>query len=502
MRGLIQEDRQQTSRVKIVSSDSIEDKSSLFQVEGSLKVSLLGGLIEVGGSAKYLTDQKKHHNQSRVTVKYTSTTTFKQLCISYLEEKNKQQRSVLKQGLATHVVTAIQYGANAFFVFDSEVLDGDSVSDIHMTMTGLLKKMSCSGEMNAQMRLNEKEKITTKKFTCKFFGDFLLPCNPTTFDDAVRTIAQLPSFLGEKRENSVPIKVWLMPLKVLDPEAAQLVKEISEGLLDDIQKAMNLFRELDMRCNDCLEDKMVKKFPQIQKKMKSFQTLCHRYTARLKRALADKLPGIRTGAQPESSLKKYIQDRESSPFSTDKLMKWMKYKMAEIGVVKTCLEKIECPKVKIVSDKTELEREAFARGVEDALCFDFTFVDRNDVYLSVLDDYLRSPKSGSDIEVKGYLSEKVKNEIYEKADDFHNLAQALRKNRRYRFLVAAIPNKKYRGATIYHFRKDSLVTDNFTKPDIKDVRAVKARRDLMWCKSFVLHFSSCYQVMVGVDEDV
>ncbi|KAE8283800.1 Neoverrucotoxin subunit alpha [Larimichthys crocea] len=61
------ESSQHSSAFQISASDSIESKSSLLDVEASLKASFLGGLIEVGGSAKYLNDTKKFKNQSRVT---------------------------------------------------------------------------------------------------------------------------------------------------------------------------------------------------------------------------------------------------------------------------------------------------------------------------------------------------------------------------------------------------------------------------------------------------
>uniref|UniRef100_A0A3B4YBI1 B30.2/SPRY domain-containing protein n=1 Tax=Seriola lalandi dorsalis TaxID=1841481 RepID=A0A3B4YBI1_SERLL len=429
----IQESPQHTSKVDISLSDSIEDRSSLLSVEGSLKASFLGGLVEVGGSGKYLENQKKYFNQSRVTLTYRATTTFKQLVITRLGKKDRQQQSVIKQGLATHIVTGILYGANAFFVFDSEMLDAKSVNDTQVSMQAVLKKIpSFEGGMNARFQLCDTEKTITKKFSCTFYGDFLLDGNPRTFEAALTSFAQLPKLLKEEK-NSVPLKVWLMPLICLDPEAVKLMREISDGLLDDIQKALNIFRILDMKSNECVEHNAIEKFLQIQEKMKKFQNLCNRYRSKLQNKLKKKLPAIRAGAEPESSLKKYIEERERSPFSTDKLKK-----------------------------------EAFARGVDDALCFDFTFMESGDAYLDVLDNYLRSPKSGNTIEIKGYPLSNVREEMINKAET------------RFRFLVAAMANKKYKGATIYHYRQGNLVTDNFTKPDISDVKAVKNRRDLLW----------------------
>ncbi|KAF3853046.1 hypothetical protein F7725_013734 [Dissostichus mawsoni] len=110
-------------------SDTTESKSSLLNIEASLKASFMSGLIQVGGSAKYLNDEKKFKNQSRVT----SVQSYHQLqgVVSYSTQIDEpQQRDLIKNGLATHVVTGILYGANAFFVFDSEKLEDRELQDM------------------------------------------------------------------------------------------------------------------------------------------------------------------------------------------------------------------------------------------------------------------------------------------------------------------------------------------------------------------------------------
>ncbi|KAJ4940962.1 hypothetical protein JOQ06_027250 [Pogonophryne albipinna] len=68
---------QHSSSFEMSASDSIESKSTMMDIEASLKASFLSGLIGVGGSAKYLNDQKQFKNHSRVTCQYKATTKFK-----------------------------------------------------------------------------------------------------------------------------------------------------------------------------------------------------------------------------------------------------------------------------------------------------------------------------------------------------------------------------------------------------------------------------------------
>ncbi|CAK6983913.1 verrucotoxin subunit beta-like, partial [Scomber scombrus] len=122
------------SEFEIVASESIEDKSSVLKVEASLKASFLGGLVEVEGSAKYLNDHKTSKSQARLTLNYKTTTKFQQLSMSHLGRGNVKHPDVFDKGIATHVVTGILYGGQAFFVFDREVSDEERHQDIQGNM--------------------------------------------------------------------------------------------------------------------------------------------------------------------------------------------------------------------------------------------------------------------------------------------------------------------------------------------------------------------------------
>ncbi|XP_056247151.1 cytolytic toxin-beta-like [Seriola aureovittata] len=117
---------QHTTEFNVTASDSIEEKSNLLNISGSLKLSLLGGLVNVGGSAKYFQDTKKSHKQARMTLQYKTTTKFETLTMSHLAHGQVSHPNVFEDNTATHVVTAILYGAGAYFVFDRESSSEDN----------------------------------------------------------------------------------------------------------------------------------------------------------------------------------------------------------------------------------------------------------------------------------------------------------------------------------------------------------------------------------------
>ncbi|TDG97682.1 hypothetical protein EPR50_G00210320 [Perca flavescens] len=486
LQGKITENSQRTSAFQISASDSTESKCNLLDVDASLKASFLSGLIEVGGSAKYLNDQKKFYNQSRVTCQYKATTNFKQLMIEQLTMEN-QQMDVIEKSSATHVVTGITYGANAFFVFDSEKLEASSVQDIQGSMQAAIKKIpKFDIEGQVKLKLTDEEKTLTQKFSCKFYGDFILESNPATFEDAVQTYKQLPKLLGEKGENAVPVKVRLMTLKKFNPEAAELTRGISDGVVGKAQYSLDKLREIRMRCNDSLEDKVVEQFPVIQEELRTFQTLCGNYATKLKQALMKNLPSIREGKEDESSLNQLFEDRDKSPFSQEKLTQWLDRKEREINVIRSCVDTMEG--IKIVPNQAEFDRQVLAPGVEDVLCFVFTSVEKGDNDLVEMADHVDFPKLECTNEDSWYYSEEVVTKMREKAKAFHQIANAQKNNSRFSFLIAAIANKNYTGATIYHYKNGNLVTEDVSNLQLPPVENITDRRDLIWCKSVSMLF--------------
>ncbi|KAM6897534.1 neoverrucotoxin subunit beta-like [Xenentodon cancila] len=473
------ESSQRSSDFKLYTSDSTETKSSLMDVEVSLKASFLCGLVEVGGSAKFMKDQKKFVNQSRVTCHYKATFNNKQLLMTNLGKLDENQISAIEKVSATHVVVGILYGANAFFVFDSEKLDSSKVQDVQVNMYAAANKIPLfTFETSVKTQLTDKEQSVIEKFSCKFHGDVVLKSNPTTFVEAVKAYADLPKLLGDNGENAVAMKVWLMPLKKLHSGAAELLSDLSVGLVKKVQDTLEDLGEMEIRCNDSLVDKVTESLPVIKKELQNFQNTCHLYKSNIQKTVQKKLLSIRQGKEDESSLNQLFVDNDKSPFTHDNLSKWMDCKEREINVTRSCLEVMEG--IKIVPNKSELDREVLAGGVKHALCFVFTSLESPDPFLDALSKYLDSGNLGATYEDPWYYSGEVLTKMRDKARAFHDIASPLKNRKEFSFLVASIKNEKYTGATIYQFRDGILVTEDFSRPDIPKVENITDKRDLLW----------------------
>ncbi|XP_048472422.1 neoverrucotoxin subunit alpha-like [Rhincodon typus] len=380
------------TQFKIYTLDSIQEKTSALSVDGSLKASIFTESITLDGSAKYLTDTKRLRQQARVTLQYRTTTRFEQLTMSHLGRQNITHPTVFDEGTATHVVTAVLYGAQAFFVFDQEVSSGENLQDIQGHLEGMIKvipRIASKGEIS--LKMTEEQQSKAQKFQCTFYGDFLLENNPTTFQDAFRIYTTLRKLLGVDGDHAVPMIVWLYPLYKLESKAAQLVRDISIGLVSHCQSVLEQLNETVMRCNDMMRDSP---FPEIGSRITEFQNMCLEYKQVFQKTLSRVLPSIRGGGEEEESLAN-ILEKEQSPFRSLSLIAWLECIEMEIAVVSSYLDILKG--IKIVSSKNELNKEVLNPNHRSVVCFVFTLLQREDPYLSALSVYLKE-LSSSDME--------------------------------------------------------------------------------------------------------
>ncbi|XP_078234391.1 verrucotoxin subunit beta-like isoform X2 [Pogona vitticeps] len=379
---------QPKTEFEVIASDSIDDKASALNVSASLKASFLGGLVEVGGSAKYLNDTKKSKQQARVTLQYRMTTKYEQLTMSHLGPQNISYPAVFEHGTATHVVTAILYGAQAFFVFDRAVSSSESVQEIEGSLQVVIGKIvSIKGEADIQM--NEKEKSHAENFSCKFYGDFSLENNPSSFQDAMRVYATLPKMMGTDGEKAVPVRVWLYPLTMLDSKAAKMVREISTALIFDAQKVLEQLNDINMRCNDLEKDPITDTFPEIKGKIRGFKDLCKQHRQTFQKQLATILPSIRGGGKEERALVDLLMSVNQSPFNSKRLDEFLDSKKREVNLVKSYLSILSGEEIETVSSQSRLEEIVLDPQNEFVISFTFTSLHDEEPFLSTLQDCLQ-----------------------------------------------------------------------------------------------------------------
>ena len=322
-----------SSSFEVTAEDTVSSKMNYLGVEGNLSLSVLSGLVApVSGSAKYVHDQKSSNNKSRVTLKYNCSSKFQQLTMEQLGKSKIQHPDVFEKQTATHVVTGVLFGAEAFFIFDREVTSNENRHNVVGNMEVVVKAIPDIikvGEGGAGLDISHQQKQEAEKFQCKFYGDIILESNPSSFQDVVKVYKELPSkFLEE--DNTVPKKVWLYPLSSLDSKAARMVREISTSLVTQVQEEFDALNLIEIRSSDLINTEIDDCFSSLKDQVIHFKKMIKEHKMEFMKRLSAVLPTIRGGGGEEQQLADLLGEIHKSPFNTRSLEKWIKIKEKEI----------------------------------------------------------------------------------------------------------------------------------------------------------------------------
>ncbi|XP_056311275.1 cytolytic toxin-alpha-like isoform X2 [Danio aesculapii] len=469
--------------LKFSSSDSISDKCNLMDINASLKASFLGGLIEVGGSARYLRDTKTSNQQSRVTMYYSETTRFDQLIISQLQDITYPQ--VFEQKTATHVITAVLYGAQAFMVFDRTLSTDENIQEIKGELNVMIKKIpSFSIEGKGSVKMTDSDKDKAEKISCTFHGDFHLEQNPTSYMEALDTYQKLPTLLKENPQNAVPIKVWLYPLCLLNDNVAKLENEIRLSLISNTVDIIEKLNEVYRVSSDLSGNILTNDFSDIQERLGSFQELVGIYKMVFQKAVARVLPDIRGGLKEEGSLEDILKIHHDSPFNAGMLNQWLKDAKSELHLLNSYMEMLDGIKLE---DSDGLSTILLDPDIDVVVCLTITSLSYEDPDLKKQEEFLKSDQfkkldgaNGHETDVepvrKWFNNPDAIRQMRESLTQFRSFSVANKDDKRIRFIVSAISDSSNPVTSIYLYEKGDLKNTKFQLPSkppppiVKDVQ--------------------------------
>ena len=378
----------ETSDFKVVTEDSLREKMLHLDIDPSLEISILSGMVHVQGAAKFLNDRQSSRRQARVSLEYKLTTRFEQLTMDQLG--NVEYTDVFDKDIATHVVTRMVYGGDAFFVFDREVGVNEDFKKIYgylqMKVGGLpdLQKMAIREE--GSIGINSGDMEEEGKLKCMFYGDVVLPKHPATFCDAVRIYQELPElFQGE----SIPKKVWLHPLGKLGSKAQRRVCEISLRLIDEVHTLMESLHDMTMQSNDLISSGVCSNFSGLKDELTKFKRLISSYKAHLEKSLAMLLPKVRGGGTDEAKIAEILQKNNLSPFSHQNLVTWISGKENEVKILAGYLKHLQQQEtIQLAFEPGAVDVIISDLEIESVLCFDFGITWGQDALLLKMESHL------------------------------------------------------------------------------------------------------------------
>ena len=243
--ALIQSSDIKTSNYEFLKDDSLDDKFRNLSVEGQLKASYMAGMLFVGGSGKYLFEEKKSHKSVKIAMIYDIRTKTESIDLTKDDFKPLIATEVLGTIDATHVVVGIDWGAKSVATFEHENSENSEKRLIEGKLDGSLKKISA--RISGSGKLDDDEKKVCDRVSIKYYGDFIAPGQlPTTVDEAINLMKNVPNYMQTSNAGKgVALELKLMPIEELG-KIVKIEEKIDRWLVELKEDSINLVQqELD-----------------------------------------------------------------------------------------------------------------------------------------------------------------------------------------------------------------------------------------------------------------
>lgn len=444
--------KQQGSNYHIITGDSIQRKLSSLNVGANMKLSVISGLVKMqGAEKKYFDHAKSSTNQIQVTLHYTCTTHCEELLLDQLE--NVEYSNKLDKKDATHVVSRLVFGANAFFVFDCIAEENEKLENVCKELEAVVKSITLSSESSFSSTVPNCCGAESRRITCNYYGDIVPSSNITTLEEAVKLYMELPLHLNS--DNSVPKLVYLTPIRRPNPYK---IHSISPGLVSQVEKIADFFCSTERNFIEPTWLSLCDKFSDIRRQLFKFMNLLIFFKTNFEKELAELVPQVHKSAEDEKKLAELISFVNDSPFNVHAIENYRNSKGREI---KKLIELITSMDGKICFVKTTDLKNVCSR-FQHVICFAFNVTSKACAYVKNLNTFIQTGETKSTGMAEWFDDEVITNQLESKIGKFNSIAKRTPINKKIAFIMTSSTNE-------YHQHGPSIILYAAGVPSLLDV---------------------------------
>jgi len=348
---------------------SQKDTFKKLNVDASLKLSLMAGLIKADGSAKYLNQTKTDSRTVRVTFIFNIRTKKETLEISFDRLSEYFSSNALENPNTTHCVIGIIWGARIAATFEQVLSNSEAAEELQGQLAVHLKKLSLTGKIDGDARV-ENSKLESLKIN--FSGDIHIETVPRTLEDVYEIFQTIPLKLktinqgkGQQLEfEFYPLKQIAQMLKI--ENRFHLIQEVKENLIIRIEDIFENMLQEKRKFNDfILEIRTWEKYIPSAWLKDIFQKQQNLAAIELEtqQEIATVLLKIRCGESDENEMILLLNKFQSNPCSLQSIEDDLKSNSSIQTKIK-CLSQF---------DEIDIKTSAFPNSL--ILCTDFESID-------------------------------------------------------------------------------------------------------------------------------
>lgn len=293
-----------------------------LDVDNTLGLYIASGLVEtLKLSLEYLKDSRKLSRQARVVLHYKYNTKIKEMDHMMRGKAAPKVPQAMSADSPTHVIVGIEYGVEAFFVFDKNVHINEDYDETCKQMESIVKQLP--EFVKCHKKLSKEESLLASQLKVTLYSDIPF-LEAYSFDHAIEICRKI-AVLATLHNMVIPKKAWLYPL--YHTEAIVHSIQCSEEIL----KLLRHLHVTDLYINDLMEQDVCKSFAGIYEQLNYIKVfVVEEKRQQLKEKLRHFLPQIRCKQCAETKLEAEIASIYKYISSTKQ---WLKAKEKEINEI-------------------------------------------------------------------------------------------------------------------------------------------------------------------------
>ena len=321
-------------------SDTLQERMDMMGVNASITAKML--FISVSIDAKYLYRKNTSSRHTSVTARFSTTSNTKKLTSWHMKMENIKYPEVNQE--ATHVISGIKYGANAFFKFEAEY----KKSQAHHEISGSLSKV-VSAIPGLKGSSSERPSIL-KKVKYSYFGDYSDPRASASGDDSYEEGVSMIEAITKKdnQHEDVPVTLFLTPLHRMNiplPQNQEAIVELSCKLQHEILALKQDMNRTEEELKSIRKSKTAECFV-------DFNAAVVKTMALLEGEHAKMMDYMKTNKDDEKLLAEKIDEFKTSIFGRKHSMPWIAKLLDEVDAMDAFIETTENNAITVTFDSS------------------------------------------------------------------------------------------------------------------------------------------------------
>jgi len=225
------------------------DRERILDISAGLSLDVWAGIVNTGGSAAYLKSAKSKSTNVRIVARYNSKTYFKSLNFPIPVDIKS---FCAPDNIATHVITSVQYGANAFFTFETEVSDWENAQDVNVKMETTVKAFAVKATANSSFAKNDKSTFNRSHTQFSYFGNVNAP-ECASVQDLESTRSCLHYISANARKLSMPTSFTFTKINQICSSKDSLFSTLSSDMEKELVDILRGFEDNKVKLKELKE---------------------------------------------------------------------------------------------------------------------------------------------------------------------------------------------------------------------------------------------------------